>query len=89
MKKFLFFIIYIPSIFLLPVSVIHGIYNIKVIIKINWRKWKSFFILWRTMSKSLWRNKIQFKIWSDFSILSISQGGLIARYIIQKCDMKG
>ena len=25
----------------------------------------------------------------DFSILSISQGGLIARYIIQKCDMKG
>ena len=26
---------------------------------------------------------------SDFSILSISQGGLLARYIIQKCDMKG
>ena len=26
---------------------------------------------------------------NDFSILSISQGGLIARYIIQKCDMKG
>ena len=25
----------------------------------------------------------------DFSILSISQGGLIARYIIQKCQMKG
>ncbi len=25
----------------------------------------------------------------DFSILSISQGGLIARYIIQKCEMKG
>ena len=25
----------------------------------------------------------------DFSILSISQGGLIARYIIQKCKMKG
>ena len=29
----------------------------------------------------------QFK--KDFSILSISQGGLIARYIIQKCDMEG
>ena len=29
----------------------------------------------------------QFK--NDFSILSISQGGLIARYIIQKCDMEG
>lgn len=26
---------------------------------------------------------------NDFSILSISQGGLIARYIIQKCEMKG
>ena len=25
----------------------------------------------------------------DFSILSISQGGLLARYIIQKCEMKG
>lgn len=25
----------------------------------------------------------------DFSILSISQGGLIARYLIQKCEMKG
>jgi palmitoyl-protein thioesterase len=25
----------------------------------------------------------------DFSIFSISQGGLLARYIIQKCDMKG
>ena len=25
----------------------------------------------------------------DFSILSLDQGGLIARYIIQKCDMKG
>ena len=25
----------------------------------------------------------------DFSILSVSQGGLIARYIIQKCQMKG
>ena len=33
-------------------------------------------------------NKIsQFE--KDFSILSISQGGLIARYIIQKCKMKG
>ena len=29
------------------------------------------------------------KFENDFSILSISQGGLIARYIIQKCDMKG
>ena len=26
---------------------------------------------------------------NDFSILSISQGGLIARYLIQKCDMEG
>lgn len=26
---------------------------------------------------------------NDFSILSMSQGGLIARYIIEKCDMKG
>ena len=26
---------------------------------------------------------------NDFSILSISQGGLIARYIIQKCEKKG
>ena len=26
---------------------------------------------------------------NDFSILSISQGGLLARYIIQKCKMKG
>ena len=29
------------------------------------------------------------KFQNDFSILSISQGGLIARYIIQKCNMKG
>ena len=29
----------------------------------------------------------QFK--NDFSILSISQGGLIARYLIQKCNMEG
>ena len=29
------------------------------------------------------------KFENDFSILSISQGGLIARYIIQKCNMKG
>ena len=29
----------------------------------------------------------QFK--SDFSILGFSQGGVIARYIIQKCDMEG
>ncbi len=29
------------------------------------------------------------KFSDDFSILSISQGGLIARYIIQKCQMKG
>ena len=26
---------------------------------------------------------------SDFSILSVSQGGLLARYIIEKCEMKG
>ena len=29
------------------------------------------------------------KFHGDFSILSISQGGLIGRYIIQKCEMKG
>lgn len=29
------------------------------------------------------------KFRGDFSILSISQGGLIGRYIIQKCEMKG
>ena len=33
------------------------------------------------------KNNDNFK--GDFSILSISQGGLIARYIVQKCEMKG
>ena len=33
------------------------------------------------------KNKTEFD--NGFSILSISQGGLIARYLIQKCDMKG
>ena len=33
------------------------------------------------------KNNENFK--GDFSILSISQGGLIARYIVQKCEMKG
>ena len=109
MKKFLFFIIYISSIFSLPVAVIHGfydscsnsfyptlikllkynVYDYAVCLKSGEGKESLSLSFEEQCQKACEEIKSNSKFDQDFSILSISQGGLIARYIIQKCDMKG